>query len=107
MTNQPPPPPYNPPGSPMGGAAAGPKPDNYLVWAILSTLFCCLPLGIASIVFAAQVDGKYNSGDYAGAQDRVGEGEEVRDLGSDRRPRGRRAVRRPDRRCRQLLTRRP
>ena len=51
----------------MGGAA-GPKPDNYLVWAILSTLFCCLPLGIASIVFAAQVDGKYNSGDYAGAQ---------------------------------------
>ena len=69
MTNQPPPPPYNPPGGPMGGAAAGPKPDNYLVWAILSTLFCCLPLGIASIVFAAQVDGKYNSGDYAGARE--------------------------------------
>lgn len=66
MTNQPPP--YNPPGAPMGGAG-GPKPDNYLVWAILSTLFCCLPLGIASIVFAAQVDGKYNSGDYAGARD--------------------------------------
>ena len=66
MTNQPPP--YNPPGGPMGGAAAGAKPDNYLVWAILSTLFCCLPLGIASIVFAAQVDGKYNSGDYAGAR---------------------------------------
>jgi len=67
MTNQPPPPPYDPPGAPMGGTA-GAKPDNYLVWAILSTLFCCLPLGIASIVFAAQVDGKYNSGDYAGAQ---------------------------------------
>lgn len=70
MTNQPPP--YNPPGSPMGapmGGVPGPKPDNYLVWAILSTLFCCLPLGIASIVFAAQVDGKYNSGDYAGAQE--------------------------------------
>ena len=72
MTNPPPPPPYNPPpynppGSPMGGPA-GPKPDSYLVWAILSTLFCCLPLGIASIVFAAQVDAKYNSGDYAGAQ---------------------------------------
>ena len=67
MTNQPPP--YNPAGAPMGGAAPGPKPDNYLVWAILSTLFCCLPLGIASIVFAAQVDGKYNSGDYAGARE--------------------------------------
>ena len=53
----------------MGGAAPGPKPDNYLVWAILSTLFCCLPLGVASIVFAAQVDGKYNSGDFAGARE--------------------------------------
>ena len=67
MSNPPPPPGYQSYGS--GGGAAGPKPDNYLVWAILSTLFCCLPLGIASIVFAAQVDGKYNSGDYAGAVD--------------------------------------
>jgi hypothetical protein len=39
------------------------------VWAILSTLFCCLPLGIASIVFASQVDGKWAQGDYAGAQE--------------------------------------
>jgi hypothetical protein len=38
------------------------------VWAILTTLFCCLPFGIASIVFAAQVDSKYNAGDLAGAQ---------------------------------------
>lgn len=67
MSNTPPPPPgYQSYGAP-GGGATGPKPNNYLVWAILSTLFCCLPLGIASIVFAAQVDGKYNSGDYAGA----------------------------------------
>jgi predicted secreted protein len=39
------------------------------VWAILSTLFCCLPLGIASIVFAAQVNSKWNAGDAAGAQE--------------------------------------
>jgi predicted secreted protein len=39
------------------------------VWAILSTLFCCLPLGIASIVFAAQVNSKFAAGDVAGAQD--------------------------------------
>ena len=26
------------------------------------------PFGIASIVFAAQVDGKYSTGDYAGAE---------------------------------------
>ena len=46
-----------------------PKPDNYLVWAILSTLLCCLPLGIVSIVFSSKVDGQYNAGDYVGAQD--------------------------------------
>ena len=33
-------------------------PPNYLVWAILSTLFCCLPLGIASIVFLAWFAGR-------------------------------------------------
>ena len=44
-----------------------PKPDNYLVWAILSTLFCCMPLGIPAIVFASQVDSKYAQGDYSGA----------------------------------------
>ena len=51
------------------GGVHGTPPPNYLVWAILSTIFCCLPFGIASIVFAAQVNGKWNSGDHAGAQD--------------------------------------
>jgi len=51
------------------GQPTGAPPQNYLVWAILSTLFCCLPLGIASIVFAAQVNGKYEAGDHAGAQE--------------------------------------
>lgn len=45
------------------------KPDNYLVWAILSTIFCCLPLGIVSIVYSSKVDSQYNAGDYLGAQD--------------------------------------
>jgi hypothetical protein len=40
---------------------------NYLVWSILTTLFCCLPAGIVSIVFAAQVNSKLAAGDYAGA----------------------------------------
>ena len=40
---------------------------NNLVWAILSTLFCCLPAGIVSIVYAAQVNGKLAAGDYNGA----------------------------------------
>lgn len=41
---------------------------NHLVWAILSTLFCCLPLGIVSIVYAAKVDGLRAAGDIAGAR---------------------------------------
>jgi Interferon-induced transmembrane protein len=64
MTEQPPaaPPPGNYP--PPGGA----QPNNYLVWAILTTLFCCLPLGIVSIVKSTQVSGLWAQGQYAEAQ---------------------------------------
>ena len=56
------------PGTGMGAATnLPPKPENYLVWAILATVLCCLPLGIVSIIFAAQVDSKYRAGDYHGA----------------------------------------
>jgi len=41
---------------------------NYLVQAILTTIFCCQPFGIVAIVYAAQVDGKLASGDYLGAR---------------------------------------
>ncbi len=44
-------------------------PPNYLVFAILTTIFCCLILGIVSIVFAAQVNSRWNSGDTQGALD--------------------------------------
>jgi hypothetical protein len=40
---------------------------NYLVPAILTTLLCCLPFGIVSIVYAAQVNGKLAAGDRVGA----------------------------------------
>jgi hypothetical protein len=72
-SSTPPPPPNQPPfgshghGSGQGWPLSGPKPPNHLVWAILTTLCCCLPFGIVSIVFAAQVDSKYNGGDLAGA----------------------------------------
>ncbi|KRG72690.1 membrane protein [Stenotrophomonas chelatiphaga] len=49
--------------------ATTPQIPNHLVWAILSTLFCCLPLGIVSIVFAAQVNSKVAAGDIAGARE--------------------------------------
>jgi hypothetical protein len=64
-TTPPPPPPM-----PAYGASGAQSiaPPNYLVWAILSTVLCFLPLGIASIVFAAQVNSKWAVGDVAGAQ---------------------------------------
>ena len=41
---------------------------NYLGFAILVTVFCCLPTGIAAIIYAAQVNTKLQAGDIAGAQ---------------------------------------
>jgi hypothetical protein len=61
---QPPPPPGYPPQQPP----AGQQPDNYLVWSILATLFCCLPLGVVAIVKSTQVSGLWAQGQYAEAQ---------------------------------------
>ena len=65
MTAQPPPPP--PPGYPPQ-PPTGQAPNNYLVWSILVTLFCCLPLGIVAIVKSSQVNGLWAQGRYAEAQ---------------------------------------
>lgn len=62
MTTQPPQPGYPPPVPP------GQAPNNYLVWSILVTLFCCLPLGIVAIVKSSQVNGLWAQGQYAEAQ---------------------------------------
>ena len=45
------------------------KVPNNLVIAIISTICCCMPLGVAAIVFAAQVDGLAARGETAKAQD--------------------------------------
>jgi hypothetical protein len=75
MTQQPPPGNYPPPPGgypPISGGVyqqpGGTQPNNHLVWAILTTLFCCLPLGIVSIVKSAQVSGLWAGGRYADAQ---------------------------------------
>ena len=70
--------PYAPPGAganPYGQPSYGygqpgimsSKPDSHMVGAILTTLFCCLPAGIVSIIYAAKVDTLYRAGDYNGA----------------------------------------
>jgi ribosomal protein S27E len=50
------------------GFGAATRPKTYLLEAIVATLLCCLPFGIVSIVYAAQVDSKFSAGDYQGAQ---------------------------------------
>lgn len=55
----PPPPPVAPPAN----------IPNYLVPAIISTICCCLPAGIVSIIYATQVNTKVAAGDVQGAMD--------------------------------------
>ncbi len=63
------------PAPPPGYGGTGPQgepPNNYLVWAILTTLFCFLFTGIVSIVYATQVSSRWQAGDVAGAHDASG-----------------------------------
>ncbi|MEX2983301.1 CD225/dispanin family protein [Streptomyces sp. C36] len=70
--------PYTPPGTYPPGYGAPqqqpyygvppPRPASHLVWAIISIILFW-PLGIAAVIFAAQVNSKYEMGDYAGAAD--------------------------------------
>jgi len=50
-------------------APATEQVQNYLVPAILATVFCCLPLGVVSIIFATQVNTKLAEGDVTGARE--------------------------------------
>ena len=50
----------------------GEKPVSgtpYMIFSILCTLLCCLPLGIAGIVYAAKINSLQKIGDYAGAKE--------------------------------------
>ncbi|WP_282630265.1 CD225/dispanin family protein [Empedobacter sedimenti] len=46
----------------------GTPPDNNLVWAILSTVLCCLPLGIVSIIKSTSVNTLWAQGQYDAAR---------------------------------------
>ncbi|WP_302813657.1 CD225/dispanin family protein [Leyella stercorea] len=50
----------------------------------MSTLFCCLPLGIVAIIHAAKVDGLYRSGDYSGAQEAADNAKKICSIWSHR-----------------------
>jgi hypothetical protein len=58
---------------PAGGGGVAPPGANipgYLLPAsIAATLFCCLPTGVAAIVYSAQARSKSQAGDTAGASE--------------------------------------
>ena len=51
-----------------GGQPAEPCPPTNLVWAVISTVLCCIPAGIVAIFYATKVTKKYQTGDIEGAK---------------------------------------
>ena len=43
-------------------------PKTWLVESILVTILCCLPFGIAGIIYASRVESKFAAGDVKGAK---------------------------------------
>jgi len=41
-----------------------PRPNSYLALSIISTIICCMPIGIVSIVYATKVNSSYEDGNY-------------------------------------------
>ena len=44
------------------------RPNNNLALAIISTIACCMPLGIVSIIYSTKVNTEYDKGNYEGAE---------------------------------------
>ena len=50
-----------------------PKPDNWLVWAVVTTFCCCNIFGVVACIKAAQVNPYYESGNHLMAQQKAKE----------------------------------
>lgn len=44
------------------------RPSSYLALAIISTILCCLPTGVVSIIYSTKVNGLYADGKYEEAK---------------------------------------
>ena len=55
------------PPSPQPGGYPAPPPPNHLVMAIVTTVACCLPLGIVSLVYSNKVNTLWQTGRHAEA----------------------------------------
>lgn len=43
-------------------------PDNNLIWAVLCTVMCCVPLGVVAIIKSTEVEKYWKQGEYDKAQ---------------------------------------
>lgn len=65
-----PPPPAPEPGAsaqtekPQNAPSDRQKPNTFLIWSILTTVLCCLPLGIVAIIFSVKADSEWSAGRY-------------------------------------------
>lgn len=41
-----------------------PPPDNNIVWSIVATVLCCMPLGIVSLIQASRVNSLWGQGRF-------------------------------------------
>lgn len=51
-----------------GGGGGDVNTTLPMILSVVATLFCCLPAGVAGIVFASQASTALNAGDYVTAQ---------------------------------------
>ncbi|MBA2477612.1 MAG: CD225/dispanin family protein [Sporichthyaceae bacterium] len=58
---------YPPSPQPQPGGYPAPPPPNHLVMAIVTTVACCLPLGIVSLVYSNKVNTLWQTGRHAEA----------------------------------------
>lgn len=45
-----------------------PMPQNYLIWSVLSFLFCCQVTGLVALIYSLLVEYRYSHHDYEGAE---------------------------------------
>lgn len=48
----------------FGNQPNQPAPSNYMIWSVLTLLFCCLPFGIIALIYSSKVDGLWSTGRY-------------------------------------------
>lgn len=59
--------------SPSSPSLPNGKPENNMIWAVLSTVLCCIPIGIYAIICANKVDELYNAGNVEEANKQAAE----------------------------------